>query len=154
MIVGELGRRRAANAALDLSQRAARVSRREAGLARRDQLVDRLDRLSNRADELERQLNTADHDDDRGIERLLAAARVPDPSEPNPIVTALIDEWEALVIERKASGSGPTAERAEANLEAIRARIAERRLAVADGKGDGVRSATGVTRVQDRHAVV
>jgi hypothetical protein len=52
MIVGELGRRRAAEAAIDVGKRAARVSRREAALARRDQLVDRLEQLSNRADTL------------------------------------------------------------------------------------------------------
>jgi hypothetical protein len=154
MIGGELSRRRAANAAADLSQPAARISRREAGLARRDRLVDRLERLSNRAKELEQQLNPVDGIDEREIERLLAATHLPDPLEPNPIVTALIDEWEALVVERKASGSGPTVERAEANLETTRARIAERRLAGGDGDDDVVLSAEGVARVQGCHAVV
>src|SRR5450432_2177800 len=77
MIVGELGRRRAAHAAADVSQRAARVSRREASLARRDQLVDRLDRLSSRADALERQLTPVGDIDDE-IEALLRSAQAPD----------------------------------------------------------------------------
>jgi hypothetical protein len=153
MIVGELGRRRAANAAADMSQRAARVSRREAGLARRDQLVDRLDRLSGRADALERQLSPVGDIDDE-IESLLRSAQAPDTSEPNPIAAALIDEWEALVVERRASGSGPTVERAEANVEAVRARIAERRLSVAGGSESQVLSAEGVALVQECHNAV
>jgi hypothetical protein len=154
MLVSELVRRRAAHAAADVSQRAARVSRREAGLARRDQLVDRLERLSNRADALDRQLHPTGEVGDNEIRRLLHAARHPDLMEPNPIVAALIDEWEALVAERKASTGGPTVERAESNLEAIRARIAERRLGSTDGGAHDVLSAEGVARVQQSHAVV
>jgi hypothetical protein len=151
MIVGELGRRRAAHAAADMSQRAARVSRREAGLARRDQLVDRLDRLTRRADALERQMNPVGDIDDE-IESLLRAARVPDTSEPNPIAATLIEEWESLVQERRASGNGPTVERAEANVEVVRTRIAERRSS-AKSESQSL-SADGVARVQDCHAAV
>ncbi len=153
MIVGELGRRRAATAAADMSQRAARVSRREAGLARRDQLVDRLDRLSGRADELEQQLSPVGDIDDE-IEALVRAAQAPEASEPNPIAAALTDEWEALVVERKSTSSGPTVERAEANVEAVRSRIAERRLSQAGGSESQVLSAEGVARVQECHNAV
>jgi len=153
MIVGELGRRRAAHAAADMSQRAARVARREAGLARRDQLVDRLDRLSSRADALERQVSPVGDLDDE-IEALLRATQVPETLEPNPIAATLINEWEALVVERRSSGSGPTVQRAEANVEAVRARIAERRLTAAGGSESEVLSAEGVARVQECHGAV
>ena len=152
MLVSELGRRRATAAAMDVSQRAARVSRREAGLARRDQLVDRLEQLSNRADVLERQLERGNAVGAEHVERLLLAVRLP--ASPNPIVTALLDEWDSLVAERKAGSGGPTVERAEANLESIRARIAERQSASAGGDDSATLSAAGVARVQAAHAEV
>lgn len=154
MIVGEIARRRAADAAVDVSERAARVSRRESALAHRDQLVDHLERLSSRADALDGQAKPGVAVDDGEIERLLAAARARDASEPNPIVIALLEEWDALVEERKASGSGPTAERAQANLDAMRARIAERRSAFADSADSEILSADGVARVQDLHVAL
>ncbi len=154
MIVSELGRRRAAEAAVDVSQRAARVSRREAGLARRDQLVDRLEQLSNRAGALEQQLQPGETVDDGEIQRLLIAARLPDPATPNPIITGFIDEWDALVAERKATSGGPTTERAEANLGAILARIAERESGIAGGGDSEMLSAEGVAGVQAAHAAV
>ena len=67
----------------------------------------------------------------------------------------MLDEWDTLVAERKGSGSsGPTVERAEANLDAVRARIADRRSAVADGTDSEVLSAEGVARVQDLHVAL
>src|SRR4051812_10073091 len=93
MLVAEIGRKRAVDAAADVSKRAARVSRREAGLARRDQLVDRLEQLSLRANEIEGELTQTQGVDDSEIERLLATARTPDVISPNPVISALIDEW-------------------------------------------------------------
>ncbi|HEY5011777.1 MAG TPA: hypothetical protein VIK61_03610, partial [Acidimicrobiia bacterium] len=154
MIVSELGRRRAAAAAADVSQRAARVSRREAALARRDQLVDRLDRLSSRADALERRLDGEEIVDDGEIERLVVAARLPDPATPNPIITGFADEWDTLVAERRATSGGPTVERAEANLAAVHARIAAREGSGGAAPAAHALSAEGVARVQDAHAVV
>jgi hypothetical protein len=153
MIVGAIGRRRASAAAADLSKRAARVSRREAGLARRDQLVDRLEQLSNRADEIETELTQAHVVDDSEIERLLAAVRAPQPISTNPIMTALIDEWDALVVERKASSGGPTVDRAEANLDAIRERIAQRDSATSETDPTKLDPAA-VVRVQEAHAAL
>ena len=154
MIVSELGRRRAAAAAADVSQRAARVSRREAALARRDQLVDRLDRLSSRADALERRLDGEEIVDDGEIERLVVAARLPDPATPNPIITGFADEWDTLVAERRATSGGPTVERAESNLAAVHARIVAREGLGADRPAAHALSAEGVARVQHAHAVV
>ncbi len=153
MLVTEISRRRAADAAADAAARSARAARRESCLAQRDRLIDQLERLTARADEIEQQLRAPEnHVGDEEIERLLAAARVGDRPRPGAIVGALIDEWDAILAERKAREFGPTVEKAQANLDAVRARIAQKQDASAPERE--LLAPEGIARVQELHAAV